>query len=98
MNKKMAQKKIGEKKNVQDRKPVLFARTSKDKKYLILRASKGMEIEEGTAFLFGRDEIVGLFKGTKEWAMAAPLPPDPERRQKTKPMQKDPNEEEWETG
>ena len=88
----MAQKKSGEKKNVQDRKPVLFARTSKDKKYLILRTSKAMELEEGTAFLFERAEIVDLFKGIKEWAMAAPLPPDPGRQQ----TDSDGEEEEWE--
>ena len=89
----MAQKKLGEKKNVQDRKPVLFARTSKDGKYLILRASKAMELEGGTAFLFGRAEIVDLFKGTKEWAMAAPLPPDPTREQQKKAPEV--QKEEW---
>ena len=89
----MAQKESGEKKNVQDRKPVLFARSSKNGKYLILRASKRMEIEGGTAFLFGRAEIVDLFKGTKEWAMAAPLPPDPTREQQKKAPEEE--AEEW---
>jgi len=70
----MAQKKLAEKKNVQDRKPVLFARASKDKKYLILRASMDMTLEKGATFLFGRADIVGLFKGEYEWRLAAPLP------------------------